>query len=528
MRKVFLLSVLVALPLFVFAGGGQQRNARGADPYANLPMEVSVIVLDRGAVPASEGSYENNRWTRWANQNAPVKITYVPINRGQSFQLIYALFAAGTAPDIVWEYDKSLLDNLYEQGVLMPLDDLIENYSVAYKAYQKQHPEFLPYLLGPDGKQYGVTTPRRMVPTPNAGNWIRQDWLDKFGMATPKTTAEVVNFMRRVRDEDPDGNGQRDTFGIGGHSAGTLGGYISGNLGTLFGRPFGDFLVENGRFVDWTSTQGYRDYLDFFAMIYREGFIDPEFITDSQAVRQQQLAVTGKTGIYLYDEIMSYVWPELKKNVPSSNLVPFEPWTTSQGKWGLTTALPWMKMVCVNKDAKNPKAVMAFLDWCLERDAWMTMTYGLEGVHYRLVNGEIPETIDAARNQIEVSYLHGNTEFLPLTLVTEKPEWFPIMAAKDPISQEHARLRTKMIVDIIWKNPFRRVVPFLPSSDRLRLFGADTGAQVTAIETDIVTGKTSVDAGVRQITNLKNAAGWAAVNAEKEAWFQANRRNFGL
>jgi putative aldouronate transport system substrate-binding protein len=91
----------------------------------------------------------------------------------------------------------------------------INNYSVEYKQYQKDHPEFLPYLLGPDGRQYGVTSHRRMVPTPNQGMWIRQDWLDKFGLEPPETTDEVVNFMRRVRDEYPYGNGQKDTFGMG-------------------------------------------------------------------------------------------------------------------------------------------------------------------------------------------------------------------------------------------------------------------------------------------------------------------------
>jgi putative aldouronate transport system substrate-binding protein len=415
-----------------------------------------------------------------------------------------------------------LLDNLYDQRVLLPLDDLIENYSTNYKEYQRQFPEFLPYLLGPDGRQYAVTSERTMVPTPNGGNWIRQDWLDLFGMPTPTNTAEVVEFMRRVRDEDPDRNGVRDTWGIGGHSVGTLGGYISGNIGAMFGRPDGDFLVQNGRFVDWRSTQGYHDYLEFFAMIYREGFLDPEFITDNQAVRQQQQLVTGKVGIYLYDQILVNSWAELRRNVPESRLVPFEPWTTSQGKWGLPTALPWMKMVVVNRDARNPRAVMAFLDWCLERDTWMTMTYGLEGIHYRLIEGVIPQTIDPNRNAVEVAYLHGNSEFLPLTRVTERPEWFPIMAADDPISQEHARLRTSMIVDIIWQNPFRREVPFFPSSDAIREFSQDTGAQVTALETDIVTGRVTVAEGIRQIHALLNSAGWTRINSERDAWLQTN------
>jgi putative aldouronate transport system substrate-binding protein len=520
--SVFLVCLVLCAGPGLFAGGRGQSAASGSDPYANLPMEVSITVLDRGAVPASEGSYENNRWTRWANEHAPVKITYVPVNRGRSYELIYALFAAGTAPDIVWEYSKGFMDTLYDQGVIMPLDDLIENYSTTYKQFQKDHPDILPYLRADDGKQYGVTSLRKMVPAPWGGLWIRQDWLDKFGMQQPKTTAELLTYMRRVRDEDPDGNGQKDTFGIGGSVNPD---FFLPNLRSLYGSPDGNFLIQDGHYLDWTETRGYRDYLDFVATIYREGFVDPEFITDSQGVRQRQLLVTGKTGLFLYTHTL-LEWQDLKKNVPSSNLVPLEPWTTSQGKFGLYTDPLWMKMVCINKDAKNPKAALAFLDWSLSRDAWMTMTYGLEGVHYRLVEG-VPQAIDADKNKIEISYLHGNTEFLPLTQVTEKPEWFPVMAAKDPLSQEYARLVQKQ-VELTMQNPFRRVVPYGPSSETLRQFSADTGAQIGAIETDIYTGKLTVDAGLKQINDLKKAAGWDRIKAEKDAWLQANKKNFGM
>jgi putative aldouronate transport system substrate-binding protein len=525
--SVFLACLVLFSGAVLFAGGqGQQGSAAsGADPYANLPMEVSITMLDRGAVPASEGSYENNRWTRWANEHAPVKINYVPINRGQSFQLIYSLFAAGTAPDIVWEYSKDLLDNLYDQGVIMPLDDLIEKYSVTYKQFQKDHPDILPYLRAEDGKQYGVTSLRKMVPAPWGGIWIRQDWLDKFGMSPPKNTAEVVTFLRRVRDEDPDGNGQKDTFGIGGSVNPD---FFLPNIRSLFGAPHSNILIENGRFLDWTESSGYRDYLDFVAMIYREGFVDPEFITDSQGVRQRQLLVTGKTGMYLFSHQPTAEWRELKTNIPSASLVPLEPWTTSQGKFGLYTDPLWMKMVCINKDARNPKAAMAFLDWSLTTEAWMTMTYGLEGVHYQLANGEVPQAIDAAKNQIEISYLHGNTEFLPLTQVVEKPEWYPIMAAKDPLSQEFARMVQKQVADITMKLPFRRLVPYGPTSETIRQYNADVGAQIGAIETDIYTGKVSVDAGLKQINDLKKAAGWDRIKAEIDAWLQTNKTNFGL
>jgi hypothetical protein len=101
------------------------------------------------------------------------------------------------------------------------------------------------------------------------------------------------------------------------------------------------------------------------------------------------------------------------------------------------------------------------------------------------------------------------------------------MAAKDPISQEFARMIQRS-VEITAKNPYRRLIPYAPTSETIRLYNQETGAQVGAIETDIITGKITVDEGLRQINNLKNAAGWPEVKAERDAWLQANKANFGL
>jgi hypothetical protein len=86
----------------------------------------------------------------------------------------------------------------------------------------------------------------------------------------------------------------------------------------------------------------------------------------------------------------------------------------------------------------------------------------------------------------------------------------------------------KQVADITMKLPFRRMVPYGPSSETIRQYNADVGAQIGAVETDIYTGKTSVDAGLRQINELKRISGWDRIKAEIDAWLQANKTNFGL
>ena len=45
--------------------------------------------------------------------------------------------------------------------------------------------------------------------------WIRTDWLDNLGLKAPTTMDELLEVARAFRYDDPDGNGQDDTWGIG-------------------------------------------------------------------------------------------------------------------------------------------------------------------------------------------------------------------------------------------------------------------------------------------------------------------------
>jgi putative aldouronate transport system substrate-binding protein len=501
---------MMAPLLGLYAGGqGQSRQGTAAKP------EISITILDRGQVPAAEGNYEDNRWTRWINENSPVAVKWVPILRWETTARVNALFAAGTAPDLVVEFNKWWMDTWYAQGVVQPLGDIINTYSVDYKAYLQRHPELLPYMTEDDGKIYGMSSSRAFNAIINFGCYIRKDWLDKFGMKTPTTTAEVLEFCRRVRDEDPDGNGREDTYGFSMHAASFQ------ILQNLFGNhAIQCEIVENGKVVDWTATQGYRDYLAFLALLYKEGYIDPEFITDTQYQRAIQQFVTGKAGIILKNYWPTEAeWREFKTNVPSGEYVHLEPWTTSQGRWGYFMEPPPFYMACMNVASKNGQDIMKYADWLIS-GAWFTLAYGTEGRHYRLVNG-IPQTIDPDLNTVEKLY-SAEYGFLRDDASIMTPDWLPVMAAQDTLSQEYVRYQIDAINKLL-ANPFRRDTPYAPTSESINLFTSETNNHVGSIQTSIILGNISVDEGIRQINEYKNSFGWQAIIAERDAWYQKNK-----
>ncbi len=46
--------------------------------------------------------------------------------------------------------------------------------------------------------------------------WIRQDWLDNLKLEVPTTIEELEGSCAPFTEDDPDGNGQKDTYGLGG------------------------------------------------------------------------------------------------------------------------------------------------------------------------------------------------------------------------------------------------------------------------------------------------------------------------
>ena len=46
--------------------------------------------------------------------------------------------------------------------------------------------------------------------------WINKNWLEKLNLAVPTTTEELKNVLIAFRDNDPNGNGQKDEIPLSG------------------------------------------------------------------------------------------------------------------------------------------------------------------------------------------------------------------------------------------------------------------------------------------------------------------------
>jgi putative aldouronate transport system substrate-binding protein len=376
--------------LLTSAGGAERSSGSGPAPRG----KITVTIYDRGNVPASEGTIENNRWTRWINENGPVDVTFVAIPRVRPEDKINTLFASGSAPDLIMEYAPGVKTTLYQQGMLMPVDEMIEKYSTVYKAFLATNPGLRKASLMPDGKLYHFGKTNEIYPLRSVV--IRQDWLDKLGLKMPDTVEDLYQTAKAFAEKDPDGNGVRDTFGM-------AASYRARETINQMFQSFTSWVEMNNELVySWDQIQA---RLEFLKRLYDENIIDRDFLSDSNGSKAMQDFVNGKVGILPWligwQSFTVKEYATLKQNVPAARLAIMPYPRTRWGRFNPTLQNPVQLTGFVNADCKDPQSVMKYIDFISGDKAYLALQFGTEGVHYRM-NGKLPEIIDQEKRAREV------------------------------------------------------------------------------------------------------------------------------
>lgn len=363
--------------------------------------KITATVYDRGNIPAAEGTIENNRWTKWINENGPVDVEFVAVPRVKPEEKLNVLFASGSAPDLVFEFSPSIKTPLYYQKQLMPVEEMIEKYSTVYKKYLEQYPYLKKVSTMPDGKMYQFG--RTISALPSRGIIIRADWLEKLKLDIPKTDEDYYKVAKAFAEKDPDGNGKNDTYGMVFGSNATI--TVDQMFQSTPNKSVTWVVKNNELVVGWDQIKA---KLDFKKKIFDEGIVDKDYLSDNKGAKATQDFVNGKVGIYpaLITSWRSFVVKEyatLKKNVPEAKLEAIPYPETEFGRFNPSISAPVQAVAVVNAQCKDPEAVMKYVDFISSKEVGLTLTYGIEGVHYKMENGK-PVITDAEKHKNEVAY----------------------------------------------------------------------------------------------------------------------------
>lgn len=502
------------------ASGGKKPTSSKNPGETKERGSISATVYDRGAVPAAEGTIEENRWTKWINENGPVDVKFVAVPRTESGQKLNTLFASGSAPDLIFEYNPSVKTPLYDQKQLMPIDEMIDKYSTNYKNLLKEYPSLKKAAIMPDGKMYQFGKINSM--TPLRGVVIRSDWLKRLNLEVPKTLEDCYKVAKAFTEQDPDGNGKKDTFGIA----------MSYRAGETVNQMFQvGWIVEDGKLIkEWDHT---AERLKFQKRLYDEGLIDKDYLNDNTGARALQDFVNGKVGIlpwlFSWRDFTIKEYATLKDNVPEAKLEAIPYPEMEYGRFNPTLENPVQMTAVVNAKCKDPKAVMQYVDFMCSEKAGLAIRYGLEGEHYKLVEGK-PVITDTEKFKNEVSWAGGG-----FGMLMNAPVMKPYASETadfnldNPIEEEGYELYKQAIE--VYLDPS---VPYpeLTHSEHMPQLPKDLNVLQANIDTDdfmakaVVSGSSyTVDQAIKDAKNAWEKGGGKEIEEWMANWYEKEGDN---
>ncbi|NEW07123.1 extracellular solute-binding protein [Paenibacillus sp. SYP-B3998] len=420
-RSVFVTMTMVLIGTALLGACTNEKNTpvqSSSDPTSSATVprgKITATIYERGDVPKEEGTKAENRWTKWINQNGPVDVTFVSIPRWESGQKLNTLFASNSAPDLIAEYDSVLKNQLYAQKQLLPLDDYIDKYSTVYKETLAKYPKLRQLGLQDDGKLYGIGRVSEVIPQHLL--YIRTDWLKKLNLQAPTTLDDFFAVTKAFAEKDPDGNNKKDTYGM---NLSFVGGKI---VDAMFGVTLDSYdknpwiLDSSGKLVfGWDRLKA---SLDFKKKLYDAGTIDKDYLTDGKGDKAKQDFINGKLGIWGTNSSDIVAFKALKKNNPKAEITTLPLPSTPFGQFSPLLSQPVQMISVVNAKAKDPAAIIKFIDFMNSNKASTVISLdrsgGLEGTHYKIGPSGCAEPMDLEKNKKELGYIGDFTVYTRAT-----------------------------------------------------------------------------------------------------------------
>ena len=311
-KQMLTLISLVIVAALLLTGCGQTSgsppasDAPAEDLFSNLALDVpesydppitmrSVINVD-ATVKFLEGTdIHNNVWIKAYEELLGIKVTYDWVVDSSMYgQKLSLSVNSGAIPDMFRVTPDQLL--LFQEAGL--LTDLTSVYKTEASANTIEILTQDPVALKAatiDGKLWGIPLTDASVATASM-LWVRQDWLDKLGIPDPVTMDDVLAISRRFKEDDPDGNGIADTFGL--CASQTIHGAIANLRGFFNGYHAysGIWYERDGKLVYGSVQPEMRTALLALQKMYTSGQLDQEFgVKDVNAVNE--MIAQGKCGM---------------------------------------------------------------------------------------------------------------------------------------------------------------------------------------------------------------------------------------
>ena len=393
--------LLVLAPFVVFAGGeadagasggGAAVSAAGTYPIVSETLELEVFLSGTTLVD----DFQNNAFTEYVLEKTGIQMITDVTPSAEAQQVMNVMLASGDYPGtIIGGLFNPAQQVLYGgQGVLLPLNDLIDTYGVNVQRAFEEFPLVRQNFVMPDGNIYGLPDINDCFHcSMNQKLWVYEPWLETLGLDKPQTTEEFKDMLIAFRDGDPNGNGIADEIPLSGAIQGWAAGvdgffmnsfvYTHGNLAENTAHRL---YIDNGTVTAAYDTPEWRAGLQYLNDLYEEGLIAPDSFVQDQAQYKQMgenpgtvilgAGTAGHMGVFADFNGESGRWHDYVTIPPleGPNGVRYARYnpTFGNGEWYITNA------------EENVDASFRLGDAWYDFDMMQRNLYGREGTEWRM------------------------------------------------------------------------------------------------------------------------------------------------
>lgn len=306
----------------------------------------------------------------------------------------------GELPDVFYasSISNSDLFKYGDQGTLLKLNDLIDEYAPNLKKLMEEDPNIEKGMTFPDGNIYsmpGIFYEDFLSIRVGARPWIDQEWLDRVDMDTPETTDEFYQFLKAVKDTDD------DMIPYSGVSMDDLIGWLQGAFGlNNTGADLIDLDPESDELRFVPTSPDYREMLEYAGKLYDEELIDQTIFS----IEWDQYMANASDGKYastvFYDPEMTFG----KSGFDSASAL--EGPNGDQMYTSVNPSLNNNGQFAITKENPNPAATVRWMDYFYSDEGTKLMYMGLEDETYKEEDGEfkyVDEIEEAEHREEQIS-----------------------------------------------------------------------------------------------------------------------------
>lgn len=396
MKKLISMALVLAMVLCVFAGCQSSAPAATAAPAGPA---------GEPAAPAAEGSSE---WPAIGSPDAPVTVKIIikdvfPSDEEQQYlseainekmaahgQYINLEFCEPPAsgyksalPLAVMngEIDADLIyfqggdQAVAAQGLLEDLTPYIASSTFVKSLMEETNVvkmQNYPYLLW-------LSPPR--IPTPSIRTDLAEQTESFTALMANPTPDNYYAFMKELKDKG------LCTYGL------TADGSLA-RLDSIFNHAFGvtgTCVEENGQWIFSKASQAEKAKLEFYAKLYADGLLDPDFLTNTWDVMEQRwydgvaaiVAGTAGSVVQIYDTKMTSVYGD------AATLTVLPPAKGVSQSYTSIDVTKESRGFAINADSQNKDAAWAVLEFMASPEGRILDKVGVEGKQYTIEGDKI-------------------------------------------------------------------------------------------------------------------------------------------